>query len=121
MLLTKEQKWGAIEAIGWGTKTTDCDKASEDLRLLFNEDQINELEDFCHAMVEQVQRALHKNWMAGDLKGQRDFISDDGFHDLCCHIVGMGYKVFEKTMQTQQPPYGVEAAENFMYIFLPVE
>lgn len=120
MLLTKEQKWGAIGVIGWGTKTTDFENAAKDLRILFSEDQIKELEDFCYTMVEQVHRALHSNWGTGRLNGQ-PWLSDDSFHDLCCHIVGMGYKTFEQTTISQQPPYAVEAVENFMYIFQDLE
>lgn len=120
MLLTREQKWGAIGAIGWGTKTTDYEQAAKDLRSILSEDEFKELEDFCYTMVDQVHRALHHNWLSGNLKGQ-PWLGDDSFHDLCCHIVGMGYKTFEQVITTKQPPYALEAEENFMYIFNPIE
>lgn len=112
--MTTNKKWDAISAIGWGTRTTDYDNI--ELTLLFSEDQIKEFEDFCYTQVEQVHRALHKNWQSGHLHGQ-PWLGDDSFHDLCCHIVGMGRQVFEEAIATAQPPYAVEAAENFMYIF----
>ena len=118
--MTKEQEWGAVGAIGWGTKTTDYYKSREDLLAIISKNDMQEFEDFCDTMVEQVHRALHSNWLSGNLHGQ-SWLGDDSFHDLCCHIVGMGYETFEETILTSQPPYAVEAVENFMYIFQKLE
>jgi len=118
--MTPEKAWEAIKVIGWGTETTDYREAAENLRSLLLEDQIAELFDFCQDRVAEVQAALHKNWLAHELECD-GWLSDDGFYDLCCHIVGTGKDSYEKAIVTNQPPPTITHEENFMYIFQPIQ
>jgi hypothetical protein len=107
--------WNLIKEIGWGTKTTDCDAISKWLNKKFTKKEIKEFEDFVWSKVSDIHKCLEKDAYKSQLS--IGYTGDDGFDDLCKHIVGMGKEQYEKVLKEKDVPAGFEYVECFTYIF----
>lgn len=95
--------WDIVDQIGWGTKTTDYKFISRML-LKMSGTKRNEFEAFVRSKEAELSKRLY------DIV---DGPSDDGFSDLCWHIVGLGKIVFDTCMK--DPLYAQELYDTDQY------
>lgn len=82
--------WDIVAQLGWGTRTTDCEFLGEVLKKL-NKKKRTEFITFVAQRRHEIDRKI---------TNVVDVLSDDGFDDLCWHIVGLGKETFDKVMKT---------------------
>lgn len=101
--------WDIVDQIGWGTKTTDYKFISRML-LRMSGAKRNEFETFVRSKYDELSKKLY------DIV---DGPSDDGFSDLCWHIVGLGKIEFDNCMRnplSAQERYDTDQyEESFAY------
>jgi predicted DNA-binding transcriptional regulator AlpA len=114
-MITVKQMWSIIKEIGWGTKTTDYEKIQEWLVKNYTIEQIQQFEDLCRTKKSKLYECLKDKAFKSQLS--IGYTGDDGFDDLCAHIVGMGKECFDKAMKERDVPTGFKYEENFFYSF----
>lgn len=116
--LTAAEAWTIIGLFGWGTKTTDYKKVSEALYAVYGKEEIKKLEAFVNARTGDLYNAVRNYEMK---HGTLEVGSDDGFSDLCYHVVGLGQKEFEHCMADptllQKRHRDLDYTESFSYCF----
>jgi hypothetical protein len=104
---TPKQLWALIADIGWPFQ--DIEAATRAFIKKHGVDVWKELDKFVDARIGELQRAI-KEYESEH--GQLDIGSDDGFSDVCHHVVGLGVKEFNRCMEN---PKLVEARYNAPY------
>ena len=94
--------WKMVAKIGWGTKTTDYKAISAaGLNKYHTKKQL----DGIRATFDKLKGALEirlSKWMEDEAPGPEIHswgTGDDGFDDLCSHIVGLGWKEYQSVMK----------------------
>ena len=113
--------WGAVDAGGWGRKTTDHKKVKNTLLGLMGRSEANQFE----ARFRKLQHDLQRHLNAWERKtSNRLPVGDDSFDDLTSHIIGMGRKEYESVLRDPAlaleravAPYGSKDgySESFAY------
>jgi len=94
--------WKMVAKIGWGTKTTNYEaiKAAI-LNKYHTKQEIEGIHDTFGKLKDRLYRRLDE-WMelnAPDLDNRGWGTGDDGFDDLCSHIIGLGKKEYDAVMK----------------------
>ena len=110
--------WDIVEQLAWGRgyhKSTDYKKLGEQLDEVMN---VYEIQKFAK-WVQEKREVLSKKLI--EYKADAWGIGDDGFWDLTAHIVGLGKKKYEETIENPREAEQIVNAqsyvENFQYIF----
>lgn len=114
--------WTLIADIGWPVK--DIEAATRTFIKTYGIHRWKELDTFVDARVGELQRQIK---IHESEHGPLDIGSDDGFSDVCHHVVGMGEKEFNRCMENPMlvekrynEPYNTPEGykESFSYFFL---
>lgn len=81
--------WSEVAALGWGTKTTDCDVIKKSLLKRWTPAKAEEMREVFSALKGRLYKVLDK---------VVDGVGDDGFDDLRSHIIGLGREEFERVL-----------------------
>lgn len=115
--------WGLINALGWGTETTDYDDVRGKLLNMYTPQELNSFRSFVDSCMNVLAHVISA-WEEYDNTPILP-CSDDSFSDLRAHIVGMGKKEFAKVLDDPQfaydravAKYGTEGGytESFLYV-----
>lgn len=85
--------WDLIKELGWGTKTTDCNKIQAYLFSTYDSRTVANLRSFVLSKQSELIRTIEK-WE--DNNRELNIGSDDGFSDVTAHVVGLGQSEFER-------------------------
>lgn len=133
----KYDTWEVIKLINWGELVKEnnrqdaIDKGKEILKTLMLSDEEFEfhknkirlyresLEEFINGF--SLLKFGKSNIFPNNM--MKHGVGDDGFWDLCAHIIGLGYKVHESIINDPMLliNYEDEYVENFEYIFINIE
>lgn len=125
MIITSTDQWNIINEIKWYNNSKMYGKEANDMVAEYcisnlTYEEIIELHNFVVDKRKELSNFL-MGYLTGISKERRKelTVSDDGFWDLCSHIVGMGEVVFNLV---KTYPYMIfdlqrEAQENFEYGF----
>lgn len=133
----KYDTWEVIKLINWGelvkenSRQDAIDKGKEILKTLMLSDEEFEfhknkirlyrksLEEFINGF--SLLKFGKSNIFPNNM--MKRGVGDDGFWDLCAHIIGLGYKVHESIINDPMLliNYEDEYVENFEYIFINIE
>jgi len=115
--MNRDEFWAIVESVGWGTIDTDYERGKQ--VLLKALPTLEECDAFGQHRL-HVKQALSNaidSWCA--LRDTSLGLGDDGFNDLCAHIVGLGREEYERNLadpslaQKRAESYGFE--ESFAY------
>lgn len=118
--------WSMVEDIDWYTKSkhhnrdTANDEVSEFLQENYSLDEVIKLENFVVGKREKLKGFINGYLTASPSEIKKNFkLSDDGFWDLCSHIVGLGRVMYSYVIEH---PYMIfelqkDFVENFEYGF----
>lgn len=111
-MLTESECWAIVEEIDWGNKydTIDCGMVATMLAVRLGKEKADALKHFVRKKEHEINRAITK-WEKDE--GKSVGLGDDGFGDLCSHIVGMGKNLFEAHIAN--PSLAQERARKFMF------
>lgn len=112
----RRQVWSIIDAIGWGTATTDYNSIYVALSKVYQKRKIESIGE----RVDQIRERLVKR--IRDYEDQNGIenlfnVSDDGLWDVTAHIVGLGKAAYGKAMNDPSVFVKLDAVENFGYSF----
>lgn len=117
------KEWSLIKILDWKNQSDDHEAIARRCIKLVGEDGWRELSGFVDKKVGELQQTIREYEKMGSL----DIGSDDGFSDVCYHIIGLGKEEFEKCCQSPKlaeqrynSPYGTPDGykESFAYVFL---
>lgn len=110
------QIWSIIDAIGWGTITTDYDSIKLALSKVYNKRKIESIGN----RVRKIRKHLASSITDYEAKNQIENLfneGDDGFWDVTAHIVGLGKDAYNRAMKDPSQFVGGDYEENFEYSF----
>ena len=108
--------WSIIDAIGWGTITTDNDLIKAALSRVYSERKIESI----GAMARRLRGKLTSRVRSYEHEHQIENlfnVGDDGFWDVTAHIVGLGKEAYDKAMKDPSTFVELNYEENFEYSF----
>lgn len=101
-------EWGIIDQLGW-KENPDYKYIHERMKNFMTENQIKELESFCYDRRYEVDLAINDH-----VSESGEWIGDDGYNDLCWHIVGCGEEFYNSVMD--DPNIAVDLIRNNEYV-----
>ena len=116
--------WPLIAVLDWKNNCKDFEAIARRCINLVGADGWKKLDMFVTARVKELQRAIEKH---EEVHGNLRIGSDDGFSDVCYHVVGLGEEEFNRCMKDvtlvekrYHAPYGSPDGykESFAYVFL---
>lgn len=112
--------WELIKGMGWKLidKRTDLANIQRKAFTEYGTMLMKELEDFARSKVSLLYQAVENYEKYNE---ELDIFSDDGFNDVCYHVVGLGYDAFTNALNA---PHLLESrytkgnySESFAYCF----
>lgn len=105
--------WNLIGALGWVESGYDYE-GIENLLQQQDDDTIHSLREFVGERINDLSERVesfeqHNDERCGNYGG------DDSWHDMLCHVVGMGKFTFDTIMNSPRRLNGVDYKENFLY------
>lgn len=107
---TPEQFWANVAAIGWGTKTTDCDAVKRTLLVLWDDEFNASFQDRLHGFEDALRQKVEEYEEDNDVSCE---CGDDGFGDLLSHCVGLGKEYYELCLE--EPEWVVSRGQRNDY------
>ena len=136
-LSDKEKKfWKIVDKINWKKLCKEHRNPSDfGRRIVRNDcdlmiDEIHEMYDECVRLYRQLkqkteiicmQKCGHKdvNCIKPDIPRLKHVsVSDDGFNDMLCHVIGLGQKRYYEALDDIDKMWEPDYVENFSYCFL---
>lgn len=120
MMMTDDEFFAIAEPLGWGTATTNVDALKLRLMKQLPRERAQALCAAFSAQRARVSEAIEKA-IGRAIDEEKIWVSDDGFGDLCAHIVGLGRAAIEAVVA--DPQLAVRRAakrdyvESFAYVF----
>lgn len=111
--------WALVDAIGWGTKTTDHEGIAEVLSTFKNRKKVEYLGEAAYRLVQKAWTAHNK----ADPKNTLWRYGDPETTDCLYHVVGLGKKYYDAFMKQPMAFSGVGKVykASFGFIFAQVE
>ncbi len=107
--MNRDQFWALVDQIGWGTRTTDCATVEKMLLKRFTRIEAEEVRDH----LEECWNAVYKALVEAEVHTG----SDDGFCDLCYHIVGLGRDEWQRNIDNPNLAKTRANADNYVESF----
>lgn len=108
--MTEQEFWAITEPYGWGVSTTDYSAIRSDLigRITPDESMLmfHTFRELKGKLMTAIEGYEHRT-------GARCPVGDDGFEDLCAHIIGLGKAAYEAHLAN--PALAIERAERRDY------
>lgn len=112
----RRQVWSIIEAIGWGTITTDYESIQVALSKVYQNRKIESIGKRVHQLRRKLVDRVYDYEKQNGIENLFQE-SGDGFWDVTAHIVGLGKAEYAKAMKDPSAFAKLDATENFEYGF----
>ena len=110
--MNDEAFWSIIESFNWSSDH-DYERIAAQIKNELSDDEASQIESICEKKIRKLSKFI---WY---VQG----VADDGFSDLCWHILGSGKESYDKAMVPGGRDYAQKLInegayeESFAYIF----